>query len=208
MPFKLINLQLCTVFFRFSLTVSHHLCHILKYSCKKLPWAEAGVWLCVLSLLFFWPRWNRGTRWTALRSSLTPHPTNWSSWTNCSPEQWCPARCEPPCTPSLIHSAASLHCFPTASLDLQHVTDHLVLWWFWQLMMHNQWFALYLTSLNIFCGANMNLDGIKMLVQVFWNIISSMCLSSYLSEQFADSLFTSQLPASALNSLLQCHLSH
>lgn len=48
-----------------------------------------------------WSRWNPGTRWTASLSSLTRHPTSWSSWTSCSPELWCLARCERPCTPSL-----------------------------------------------------------------------------------------------------------
>lgn len=94
--------------------------------------SEAGVWflcvcvcMCVFSLVL-WSRWNRGTHWTALRSSLTLHPTNWFSWTSCSPEQWCLARCEPPCMPSLIYSAyiPSLCCTPTSYWH--HLTDHLI----------------------------------------------------------------------------------
>lgn len=81
---------------------------------KKCPEPEQQCDFSVLSLVL-WSRWNRGTRWTALRSSLTPHPTSWFSWTSCSPEQWCLARCDPPCTPSLIYSAASLHHCPTAA---------------------------------------------------------------------------------------------
>lgn len=80
---------------------SRSLCSVIRK-----PWHDSGVWFCVLSLVLC-SRWNRGTRWTALRSSLTPHPTNWFSWTSCSPEQWCLARCEPPCSPSLMCSASS-----------------------------------------------------------------------------------------------------
>ena len=88
----------------------------------------AAVWnfflffvFCVLSLVLS-SRWNRGTRWTALRSSLTPHPTSWFSWTSCSPEQWCLARCEPPPLP--IHSAPSPHHSPTAASYLPTPQAH------------------------------------------------------------------------------------
>lgn len=51
-PFTIINAQLCTVFI-FSLTISHHLCHIIKsslYSYMEMSWTGAGVWfLCPLS---------------------------------------------------------------------------------------------------------------------------------------------------------------
>lgn len=78
--------------------------------------------------LFFSSRWNRGTRWTALRSSLTPRPTNWFSWTSCSPEQWCLARCEPASTSSLIYSATSLHRCSTATNTVPPAaSSHLVM---------------------------------------------------------------------------------
>lgn len=131
-PFKIINVHLFQSL-------------IICVTSSSLPctalWicSQAGVWFCVLSLVL-WSRWNRGTRWTALRSSLTLHPTNWFSWTSCSPEQWCLARCEPPCTPSLMYSAASL-VLQLPHIDTISPTTRSCYSCFWHLLMHSQWFA-------------------------------------------------------------------
>lgn len=83
--------------------------NVFSFSVRNSGWqpyedtAEQD-WFLLLSSLSC-SRWSRGTRWTASRSSLTRRPTSWSSWTSCSPELWCLARSEPPCTPSRSDSS-------------------------------------------------------------------------------------------------------